>query len=185
MSDEKCICRSRLEDDQLFELRKKNAGNISPVPRSDTPDIPDKFTMKTSQSLNLSSKGIVELPLEAVENAWEAKVQAVDLSKNQLKYFPESLERIIQILYEINVGTNKISLIPSFICQGELLQFLDFSNNKLSELPAGLGQLKHLREVILSRNDFSSIPDCLYTCAKLETILISDNKVPPPALEIF
>ena len=169
--------RSRLEDDQLFELQKKNAGNISPVPLSESPPVPDKFTMKTSQSLNLSSKGLVELPLEAVENAFEAKVQAVDLSKNQLKDFPDNLERIIELLYEINIGSNKIHSIPSFVCRGELLQFLDFSNNKLSDLPVGLGQLKHLREIILSRNDFSSIPDCLYNCAKLETILISDNKV--------
>ena len=171
------ISRSRLEDDQLFELQKKSGGNISPVPMSSSPPVPDKFTMKTSQSLNLSSKRLTELPLEAVENAFEAKVQSVDLSKNQLKQFPENLERIISLLYEINVASNKISHIPSFVCRGELLQFLDFSNNKLSDLPPGIGQLKHLREIILSRNEFSSVPDCLYSCAKLETILISDNKV--------
>lgn len=174
--------RSRLEEDELFDLQKKNAGNISPVPLSSSPPVPDKFTMKTSQSLNLSSKGLIELPLEAVENAFEAKVQGVDLSKNQLKEFPGNLERIIELLYEINIASNKISAIPSFVCRGELLQFLDFSNNRLSELPDGVGQLKHLREVILSRNQFSAIPECLYTCAKLETILISDNKV--SALEV-
>ena len=171
--------RSRLEDDQLLELQQKSGGNISPVPMSSSPQVPDKFTMKTSQSLNLSSKGITELPLEAVENALEAKVQGVDLSKNQLKLFPENLERIIELLYEINIASNKIPAIPSFLCRGELLQFLDFSNNKLSDLPSGVRQLKHLREIILSRNEFSSIPDCLYSCAKLETILISDNKVSP------
>ena len=55
--------------------------------------VPDKFTMKTSQSLNLSGKSLTELPLEAVENALEARVQAVDLSKNQLTEFPANLDR--------------------------------------------------------------------------------------------
>ena len=55
--------------------------------------VPDKFAMKTSQSLNLSGKSLTELPLEAVENALEAKVQAVDLSKNQLTEFPANLDR--------------------------------------------------------------------------------------------
>ena len=49
--------------------------------------------MKTSQSLNLSGKSLTELPLEAVENALEAKVQAVDLSKNQMTEFPANLDR--------------------------------------------------------------------------------------------
>ena len=55
--------------------------------------VPDKFAMKTSQSLNLSGKSLTELPLEAVENALEAKVQAVDLSKNQMSEFPANLDR--------------------------------------------------------------------------------------------
>jgi hypothetical protein len=33
--------------------------------------------------------GLSEVPLEAVENATEAKVQAVDLSKNNFNTFPE------------------------------------------------------------------------------------------------
>jgi hypothetical protein len=33
--------------------------------------------------------GLSEVPLEAVENAKEAKVQAVDLSKNNFNTFPE------------------------------------------------------------------------------------------------
>ena len=168
--------RSRLEEDQIVELNK-NGGNISPVPMSGSPPIPDKFTLKTSQNLNLSMKGMAELPEEAVENAFEAKVQAIDISKNQFTEFPANMEKIMPQLYEINMSSNKLVKIPSFISMGELIQFIDFSNNKLSDLPGEIGGLKHLREVILSVNQFQAIPECLYDCAKLETILIANNQV--------
>lgn len=168
--------RSRLEEDQLLDLAEKSGGNVSPVPQSSSP-VPDKFSMKTSQSLNLSNKNISEIAVEAVENAFEAKVQAVDLSRNQFIEFPLNLDKLIQFLFEINISNNKITSIPSFVGHGELLQFLDFSSNRLSDLPSNISDLKHLREIILSMNRFSKIPECLYQCAKLETILIRDNQV--------
>lgn len=168
--------RSRLEEDQIVELQK-NGGNISPVPLSGSPPIPDKYTLKTSQNLNLSMKGMVELPDEAVENAFEAKVQAIDISKNQFAEFPPNMEKIMPQLYEINMSSNKLGRIPSFIALGELIQFLDFSNNKLSDLPGEIGGLGHLREVILSVNQFQAIPECLFDCPKLETILIANNQI--------
>merc|ERR1712025_398615 len=167
---------SRLEEDQLLDLADKTGGNISPVPTSVSP-VPDKFSMKTSQSLNLSSKNITELALEAVENAFEAKIQAVDISRNQFTEFPANLNRLIELLYEINISNNKITSIPTFVGLGSLLQFLDFSSNRLSDLPSNFADLRHLREIILSMNRFTSIPSCLYNCAKLETILIRDNQV--------
>ena len=33
------------------------AGNVSPVPMSGSPPVPDKFTMRSSQTLNLAKKG--------------------------------------------------------------------------------------------------------------------------------
>ena len=168
--------RSRLEEDQLLDLAEKTGGNISPVPASVSP-VPDKFSMKTSQTLNLAGKAITEVALEAIENAFEAKIQSVDLSRNQLTEFPGNLDRIMGLLYEINIANNKISSIPSFVGLGQLLQFLDFSSNRLTELPENFSDLKHLREIILSVNRFSAIPACLYQCGKLETILMRDNQV--------
>jgi len=168
--------RSRLEEGQIVELQK-NGGNISPVPVSGSPPIPDKYTLKTSQSLNLSMKSMAELPDEAIENAFEAKVQAIDISKNQFVEFPSNMEKVMPQLYEINMSSNKLTNIPNMIALGELIQFLDFSNNKLADLPGEIGGLKHLREIILSVNQFRAIPECLYGCQKLETILIANNQI--------
>ena len=90
--------------------------------------------------------------MEAIENAFEAKIQAVDLSKNQFTEFPMNLDRLIKLLFEINISNNKITSIPTFVGLGEMLQFLDFSSNRLSELPSNFSELKHLREIILSMN---------------------------------
>ena len=159
---------------QVAELAK--AGNVSPVPRSGSPDMPDAFTMRNTHSLNLCKKELVELPSEVVVNAVEAKVQAVDLSKNQLAEFPPALEQLMPQLHELNVSSNKLTKVPSFIAGG-LIQFLDLSNNKLSELPMEVAGMQHLREIILSVNQFPAIPDCIFSCSKLETILIANNQV--------
>ena len=159
---------------QVAELAK--AGNVSPVPRSGSPDMPDTFSMRNTHSLNLCKKELTELPSEVVDNAVEAKVQAVDLSKNQFAEFPTSLEPILPQLHELNVSSNKLTKVPSMVA-GSLIQFMDLSNNKLSGLPMEVAGMQHLREIILSVNQFPAIPDCLYSCSKLETILIANNQV--------
>ncbi|XP_023341290.1 leucine-rich repeat-containing protein 40 [Eurytemora carolleeae] len=168
--------RSRLEEDQIAELAKAGTGNVSPVP-PDSPTIPDKFTMRSSQVVNLSKKGLTDIPGEAVENALEAKVNAVDASKNLISIFPESLLDLLPLLFELNLSSNKLSSVPSWIQVGAKLQFLDLSNNKLQQLPEEMGELKHLREIVLSFNQLSSIPPSLCRCGKLETILIANNKI--------
>jgi len=166
--------RSRMEESEMKELAV--AGNVSPIPRAGSPVIPDAFTMRNSNRLNLSKKSLVDLPEEAVVAAIEAKVQAVDLSKNQMVSVSPVLEELMPQLHEINLSSNKLTTIPSFVA-GELLQFVDLSNNKLTELPLEVAGMKHLREIILSVNLFPAIPASLYSCAKLETILIANNKV--------
>ena len=71
--------RMRIDDDELKRLREK--GTISPVgsPISGSPPVPDKYTMKTAQMMNMSKKELARLPDEAVANALEADVNGVDL----------------------------------------------------------------------------------------------------------
>ena len=52
---------------QVAELAK--AGNVSPVPRSGSPDMPDTFSMRNTHSLNLCKKELTELHSEVVANA--------------------------------------------------------------------------------------------------------------------
>jgi len=169
--------RSRLEESDILELQK-SGGNVSPPPTvSGSPPVPDKFSMKSSQSLNMAKKQLSDIPLEAVENAADAGVTGVDVSKNNLTEFPAVLDKLIPKLYELNISCNKLSSLPTFVSAGAYLQFLDFGNNKLSDLPQEFCQLQQLREIVLSFNQFSHIPNCLFSCVKIETILIASNQI--------
>ena len=170
--------KSRIDDEELTKLREK--GQASPVPSisGSPPTIPDKYAMKTASVMNLAGKELTFLPKEAVENALEADVTSVDLSKNLLKELPSSLEPLMTKLYELNISSNKLEKLPSsLISIGVNLQFLSLANNKLSTLPTEMSLLTNLREICLNCNKFDAIPTCLYVYEKLETLLISDNQI--------
>ena len=112
------------------------------------------------------------MPKEAVENAVEAEVTGVDLSKNYLDKFPPQLEPLMKQLYELNLSSNRLTVLtPSLIGLGCQLQFLNLANNKLDELPPEVAFLSNLREICLSCNRFEQVPSCIYGCAKLETLI--------------
>ena len=170
--------KSRIDDEELSRLREK--GQVSPVPSlCGSPTIvPDKYAMKTASVMNLAGKELTFVPKEAIENALEADVTGVDLSKNLLKELPSTLEPLLGKLYELNISSNKLENIPGPMMNiGVNLQFINFSNNKLSSLPTEMKLLTNLREICLNCNKFDAIPNCLYVCGKLETLLISDNQI--------
>ena len=167
--------KSRIDDEELTKLREK--GQASPVPSlsGSPPTIPDKFAMKTASVMNLAGKELTFLPKEAIENALEAEVTNVDLSKNQFKEIPSTLEPLLPRLYELNMSSNRLEkLPPSLLTIPVNLQFINFANNKLSTLPSEMKSLINLREICLSCNKFDAIPTCLYNFEKLETLLLSD-----------
>jgi hypothetical protein len=171
--------KSRIDEDELQRLREK--GQVSPVPTAgisgSPPIVPDKFVMKSAQTMNLTGKELSNLPPEAVENAIEAEVTGADLSKNYFSQFPETLEPLLGRLYELNLSSNRLESIPNLISLGASLQFVNLSNNKLSTLPSEIGLLTNLREVCLNCNKFDAVPPQLYKCDKLETLMISDNRI--------
>ena len=133
--------------------------------------------MKTAQTMNLAGKELTFLPKEAVENALEAEVTGVDLSKNYFKEFPSNLEPLMGQLLELNLSSNRLEKLPaSMLSLATNLQFINLANNKLSDLPPEIGLLTNLREICLNCNKFDAVPTCLYGCSKLETIMISDNR---------
>ena len=169
--------RSRLTDQDMASLREK--GNISPVaaPLPGSPPVPDKYAMKTAQSMNLSKKEIAKLPAEAIANALEAAVTACDLSKNYFTEVPNELQELVPKLYELNLSENRIEKAPPFIGLATNLQFLNLGNNKLSDLPGEVSCMTELREVALPYNRFETIPEVLYKCTKIESIIMCGNKI--------
>ncbi len=147
--------KSRIDEEEMTRLRDK--GNISPVPSGGSSPIPDKYVMKSAQVMNLSGKEIAVLAKEAVENAAEAEVTGVDLSKNHFEKFPSQLEPIMPQLVQINMASNRLTVLPSSsMSLGAKLQYINFAGNRLTSLPIEIGLLTNLREVCLNCNRFES-----------------------------
>lgn len=53
--------------------------------------------------MNMSKKELMLVPPEAVENALEARVTGVDLSKNLFVQFPNILEPIMPQLFQFDI----------------------------------------------------------------------------------
>jgi Leucine-rich repeat (LRR) protein len=171
--------RARLTEADLSRLRESGAANVSPTPARSSPPIPDKYAMKAAKALNLSKKELKCLPARALEDAKEAAVTAVDMSKNYFASVPDELKTLMPQLQELNFSANQIVEIPSWLGtlgSGNLL-YLNLCNNRLSSLPSELAQLAHLREIALSYNKLASIPPCLFGCAKLETLILNGNQI--------
>ena len=169
--------KSRLTTDELAQLGDRNQ-STSPAPTlGSSPPVPDKFSMKNSQSLTMTKKELTALPADAIDNAKEANVQGVDLSKNYFDSMPDALQELLPQIYEFNMSHNRLSQVSVWIGSGVHLQYLNLGNNKLSSLPAEISQCVQLREVALPYNKFDHLPICLFACSKLETIIMCDNQI--------
>ncbi|KAK4296726.1 hypothetical protein Pmani_030804 [Petrolisthes manimaculis] len=142
----------------------------------DNRSIPDKYQMRNTQTMAYNEKA-AEIPDQLFENALEAKVRTIDLSKNQLKEVPEKMEMLSQYSSEIMLGMNKLVMLPPWIGKFHRLQFLDLQGNLLSDLPTDLASLLYLREINISSNRFEQLPACLYEMSQLEILCAADNQV--------
>ncbi len=129
------------------------------------------------QMMCISKKDIAAVPQEAVDNAIEARVTGVDLSKNRFAKFPVELEPLLPLISQLDISFNRLESIPPLIGFAKNLQYLNLSNNKLSQLPDALSELPQLREICISSNRFDSIPSSIYNVANLEILVTSSNQV--------
>jgi internalin A len=132
------------------------------------------------KTLELSSKGLIELPPEIGQLT---QLQKLDLSNNKLTQLPPEIGQLTrlqelvlhnnQLLYlspeigrltqlqELDLHANWLTQLPAEIGQLTQLQWLYLYNNRLTQLPAKIGQLRQLRELDLRRNSLSLPPEIL------------------------
>ncbi|XP_075064928.1 leucine-rich repeat serine/threonine-protein kinase 2 isoform X2 [Mixophyes fleayi] len=121
----------------------------------------------------------------------------LNLSYNQLKFFPESIEKVAQRLEELNLEGNNISEINKPLCLSELRMLnlnkntisslcLDFLSNcaKLDVFCAMTNQLamvpnipSKITTLRLSHNKFTNIPREVLQLSHLRTIDLSNNHI--------
>lgn len=101
-------------------------------------------------SLNLSNRGLIEIPKEV--------------------FFCTNLKKL-------NLSNNGLSKIPKDIDKLNKLEVLDLSNNKLKLLQAGLFNLKRLKILILSHNQLKTIPKQILKLKYLKILMIQNNNI--------
>lgn len=106
------------------------------------------FTQITS--LNLSGKGLLEIPKEVFE---------------------------CSNLRKLNLSNNEISRIPFEIQKLRKLEVLDIADNRLCQLHSGIFKLIKLKRLVLANNNIKSIPTQISNLTNLEVLMLQNNNI--------
>ncbi|BAT54696.1 leucine-rich repeat-containing protein [Nostoc sp. NIES-3756] len=111
-------------------------------------DLPDSIECCTSlQQLNLGDEAggnpLVEIP---------APIRGLKSLKSLLAYYCE------------------LELLPDWLNELTLLEYIDLRNNHLSDLPESLGKITGLKELNLRANPLQKVPICIRNLKLLETL---------------
>ncbi|XP_075413405.1 leucine-rich repeat-containing protein 40 [Tenrec ecaudatus] len=133
--------------------------------------------MTTLKILDYSDKQATLIPDEVFDAVKSNIITSVNFSKNQLREIPKRIMEMKEMISDVNLSFNKLSLISLELCMLQKLTFLDLRNNVLNSLPEEMESLVRLQVINLSFNRFKILPEVLYRIPALETILISNNQV--------
>lgn len=108
--------------------------------------------MRNAKLLSLVGQNLVEVPDEVYENAREAEVTCVDLSRNRLQELTDGLSRVASA-QDLKLSYNLLTELPDWLGESLVrLRYLDLSKNLLTSLPASIGRLQLLVEINISFN---------------------------------
>ena len=108
--------------------------------------------MRNAKLLSLVGQNLSEIPEEVLENAREAEVTCIDLSRNKLQELTEPLAKITTAT-DLKLSYNLLQDIPDWLGDSLLrLKHLDLSKNLLTSLPASIAHLNQLVEINVSFN---------------------------------
>lgn len=124
-------------------------------------------------SLNLSKKGLTEIP-EEVFDMKDLKV--LRLYGNHLDSIPERIGELAN-LERLYLGKNDIVYLPNSIGRLKKLEILSIQYNELESLPDSLLYLDSLEQLLLNQNNIKSLPDSIGRMKKLSRLELNFNEL--------
>ncbi|XP_066539266.1 transforming growth factor beta activator LRRC33 [Hoplias malabaricus] len=110
-----------------------------------------------------------------------SSVELLDLSGNQLRYFPEGFLQKMPNLYWLRIRSNCLESFNLTADMPTTLYELDVSNNRLTDLYAqasSASELSNLTHLNLSLNDIQNLPPRVFTTLpSLSTVDVSYNTI--------
>ncbi|XP_013195333.1 leucine-rich repeat-containing protein 57 [Amyelois transitella] len=135
--------------------------------------------------LQLADHKLKEVPIEVL--GLSDILRNLDLSKNKISVLPEDISKF-KHLKQLNLETNKLEMLPNSITNLKKLELLNVSNNLLCSLPQGFVNLSNIKQVYLNNNRFKEFPLQLLKLHNLEVVELSNNKIteiPSGMFELF
>ncbi|MFP4122410.1 MAG: leucine-rich repeat domain-containing protein [Coleofasciculus sp.] len=141
--------------------------------RAELLEIIDKAAREGVTELDLSGKGITEIP-DCIGQL--TNLQKLYFEENQITEIPECIGKLTN-LQKLIIGKNKITEIPGCISQLNNLRFLGLWENQITEIPEFIGKLTNLKKLSLSANQITEIPEFIGYLNNLQLLGLSRNQI--------
>ncbi len=155
----------------------------------------DPTNVNPAEALDLTGKGLTELPAEAlISNAEVITLDSNLLSElsvnggqwsqcrqlfarhNWLEKFPEGTSSMAS-LELMDLTRNHIDALPASVGKLASMKKLVLDLNFLSALPAEIGQIKSLKELSIRWNALTSLPAEIAQMSSLEVLNLTNNNI--------
>ncbi len=146
----------------------------------DVQEIIEEAKKKKSNTLDLRSRNLMEIPEEIFDLEW---LEFLYLSVNKIKEIPPALTNLIN-LTGLYLSGNEIKEIPPALTNLINLTSLDLGFNQIKEIPPAITNLTNLTYLILDNNQIKEIPSALTNLINLTSLDLSGNPIEYPSLEI-
>ncbi|KAL6444718.1 hypothetical protein ACFW04_002054 [Cataglyphis niger] len=147
---------------------------------------PDKYMMKNTKLLSLAGQNLLDLPEEVLENAIEASITTIDLSRNKLSELSDKMS-VVTTVIDLKLTSNHLTHLPEWI--GEKftdipeaiydvvsLESLIANDNVIATIDvSSLEKLKKLAILNLANNNIAHVPPELGNLKNLRNISLSGN----------
>ena len=143
------------------------------------------FLLESLTELSVSANRLVQLPVRGEEDelcGWKCKeLQLLNLGNNRLTLLPSCIWELPN-LKKICASHNSISFADErSIPKGELsktLSSIDLSSNKLHPtLPSFLFNFPSLKKAYFHENKLVTLPESMWDCPTLQELMLSDNSL--------
>ncbi|XCN72476.1 MAG: COR domain-containing protein [Candidatus Electrothrix aestuarii] len=136
---------------------------------------------KKKSLLNLSSRGLTELPPELFQLT---NLIRLDLTNNELTSLPSEIAQLTN-LEELKLRSNHLTTLPPEICCLTNLKRLELDQNELDEIPPEISLLPKLRWLDLSYNKLTKLPPEIGQLITNDAYIpLYDNPLTSPPSEI-
>eukprot|EP00038_Savillea_parva_P006499 m.164170 g.164170 ORF g.164170 m.164170 type:complete len:1061 (-) comp12391_c0_seq1:129-3311(-) len=127
----------------------------------------------SERDLTIAREGLTVFPAEVFDGEYES----IDLQGNEITEIPRAIgDGLLRtVLTSLNMSSNRLTSLPSELCEVRTLRQLNVARNEITELPMNLGNLFSLQQLNVSANKIAELPTSLFDLALLESLDASKN----------